>query len=53
MAAMYTNQGAQLGVDASYESVIENLDIITDMSNIEDGIVKRHRERAQTQGRQG
>lgn len=53
IAAMYTNQGSQLGVDASYESLIDNLDIITDMSNIEDGIVKRKRERAQTQGRQG
>ena len=25
MAAMYTNQGAQLGVDASYESLVDNL----------------------------
>ena len=35
------------------ESLVDNLDIITDMSNIEDGIVKRKRMRAQTQGRQG
>ena len=42
MVAMYT-----------YESLVDNLDIITDMSNIEDGVVKRQRMRAQTRGRQG
>ena len=53
IAAMYTNDGAQLGVDATYESLVDNLDIITDMSNIEDGIVQRKRMRVQAQGRQG
>jgi NAD(P)-dependent dehydrogenase (short-subunit alcohol dehydrogenase family) len=50
-AAMYCNEGAQLGVDATYESFVENLDAITDMSNPEDGIARRARMRAQMQNR--
>ncbi len=53
LAAMYPNQGAQVGVDASYESLVDNLDFITDMSNIEDRVVRRQRMRTQTQERQG
>ena len=53
LAAMFTNQGAQLGVDASYESVVDNLYINTDMSNIVDGVDWRQRMRAQTQEGQG
>ena len=45
--------GDQLGIDASYESLVDNLDIISDMSNIEDGVVRQQRMRAQAQGRQG
>ena len=53
LMVMYSNQGAQLGEDASYESLVDNLDIITDMSNIEDRVVRRQRMRAQTRERQG
>ena len=45
-AAMYTNPSVNLGVDASYESFLENLDAITDMSEAEDGVAKRARQRA-------
>ena len=47
MAAMYGNSGVKLGVDASYESFVDNLDAIADMSNAEDGIERRKRQRAQ------
>ncbi len=52
-AAMYSNQGAALGVDASFESFVENLDTITDMSNAEDGVARRARMRARTRGGTG
>ena len=45
-AAMYANDGARLGTDASYESFVENLDSITNMSEAEDGIARRRRQRA-------
>jgi NAD(P)-dependent dehydrogenase (short-subunit alcohol dehydrogenase family) len=45
-AAMYANDGARLGTDASYESFVENLDSMTDMSKAEDGIARRRRQRA-------
>lgn len=45
-AAMYANDGSRLGTDASYESFVENLDSITDMSEAEDGIARRRRQRA-------
>ncbi len=46
MAAMYTNPGADLGTDATFETFLENLDTITDMSEAEDGVEKRNRQRA-------
>lgn len=46
MAAMYGNQGVKLGTDASFETFLENLDTITDMSQAEDGIARRARQRA-------
>tara|TARA_R110002072_G_scaffold171703_5_gene325444 strand:- start:30242 stop:31132 length:891 start_codon:yes stop_codon:yes gene_type:complete len=45
-AAMYGNEGANLGVDATYESFVENLDEITDMAGSEDGVARRKRQRA-------
>jgi hypothetical protein len=45
-AAMYANDGVRLGTDASYESFVENLDSITDMSKAEDGIARRRKQRA-------
>ncbi|MFP6808841.1 MAG: SDR family NAD(P)-dependent oxidoreductase [Pseudomonadales bacterium] len=44
-AAMYSNDGARLGVDASYETFVENLAAITDMSAAEDGITRRRKQR--------
>ena len=46
MAAMYSNSDVKLGVDASYESFLDNLDQITDMTAAEDGVAKRVRQRA-------
>ncbi len=46
LAAMYANQGVQLGVNASYETFSDNLDVINDMSTAEDGIARRARMRA-------
>ena len=43
MAAMYQNPGAALGIDATYESFCDNLDQITDMSNLEDAESRRER----------
>ncbi|HAK53134.1 MAG TPA: 3-oxoacyl-ACP reductase [Gammaproteobacteria bacterium] len=43
MAAMYENPGAQLGVNATYESFRENLDQVTDMSNLGDAEARRER----------
>ncbi len=48
-AAMYANPQVDLGVDASYESFLNNLEAITDMSQAEDGVAKRARERAERQ----
>jgi len=45
-AAMYTNEGVDLGTSASYESFLDNIDGITDMSDIEDGVARRARQRA-------
>ncbi len=45
-AAMYANDGVRLGTDASFESFVDNLDAITDMSNAEDGVTRRQRQRA-------
>jgi NAD(P)-dependent dehydrogenase (short-subunit alcohol dehydrogenase family) len=45
-AAMYANDGVSLGTDASFETFVENLDSITDMSNAEDGVTRRQRMRA-------
>ncbi len=50
MAAMYANQGARLGTSASYESFLDNLDTIMDMSEAEDGIARRARQRAKNTG---
>jgi hypothetical protein len=52
MAAMYANQGVQLGVEASYEAFVEHLDTITDMSAAEDGVARRARMRAAAAKRQ-
>ncbi len=46
MAAMYSNPSVDLGADASFESFVENLDRISDMSAAEDGVAKRARARA-------
>ena len=43
MAAMYENPGVQVGVDATYESFCENLDRISDMSNLDDAEARRER----------
>jgi len=43
MAAMYTNEGVDLGTDASLESFLNNVDGISDMSEIEDGVSRRSR----------
>ncbi len=48
-AAMYANDGARLGTDVSYETFLENLDAITDMSAAEDGVARRRRMRAAQQ----
>ncbi|MCB1647529.1 MAG: SDR family NAD(P)-dependent oxidoreductase [Pseudomonadales bacterium] len=41
MAAMYSNLGVSLGTDASYETFLENLDQITDMSKAVEGRARR------------
>ncbi|MCZ6504249.1 MAG: SDR family NAD(P)-dependent oxidoreductase [Gammaproteobacteria bacterium] len=46
-AAMYANDGVRLGESASFESFLENLETITDMSKAEDGVTRRQRQRAQ------
>ena len=46
MAAMYTNEGADLGTDASFETFVAAIDRITDMSNARDGVEKRAQQRA-------
>ncbi|MBD3649232.1 MAG: SDR family oxidoreductase [Pseudomonadales bacterium] len=46
MAAMYANDGVNLGTDASFESFLENKDKIMDMSKAEDGVERRKRQRA-------
>jgi NAD(P)-dependent dehydrogenase (short-subunit alcohol dehydrogenase family) len=45
-AAMYANDGVSLGTNASFETFIDNLDAITDMSAAEDGVTRRKRLRA-------
>ncbi|MBV1904700.1 MAG: SDR family NAD(P)-dependent oxidoreductase [Pseudomonadales bacterium] len=46
VAAMYGNQGANIGADADYESFVDNLDTIMDMTEAEDGVARRKRARA-------
>jgi NAD(P)-dependent dehydrogenase (short-subunit alcohol dehydrogenase family) len=50
VAGMYTNLGANLGVDATFESFVENLDQITDMSHLEDADTRRVRVKRPTKG---
>ncbi len=46
VAALYRNEGVNLGTDASYETFVANLDAINDMSAAEDGVTRRNRLRA-------
>ena len=46
-AAMYANAGVRLGESASFETFLENLETITDMSKAEDGVARRQRQRAE------
>ena len=44
MASMYSNDGASLGVNASFESFLECKDDIQDMSKAEEGSAFRRRQ---------
>ena len=41
------DDGARLGENASFETFLENLEMISDMSKAEDGVARRQRQRAQ------
>lgn len=47
MAAMYSNEGVDLGTDATFETFLANKDRIMDMSKAEEGNARRRRQREQ------
>lgn len=44
-ATMFSNDGVRLGLDASYETFLENADTITDMSQAKEGNANRRRKK--------
>ncbi|MEX2327996.1 MAG: SDR family NAD(P)-dependent oxidoreductase [Pseudomonadales bacterium] len=44
MASMYSNEGINLGTDASYETFLENKDVIMDMSGAKEGSARRRQQ---------
>ncbi|MEX0942572.1 MAG: SDR family NAD(P)-dependent oxidoreductase [Pseudomonadales bacterium] len=44
MASMYSNEGINLGTDASYETFLENKDVIMDMSGAREGSARRRQQ---------
>ena len=44
-ATMFSNDGVRLGLDASYETFLENADSITDMSQAKEGNANRRRKK--------
>jgi|TARA_B110000093_G_scaffold66309_2_gene72063 NAD(P)-dependent dehydrogenase (short-subunit alcohol dehydrogenase family) len=44
-ATMFSNDGVRLGLDASYETFLENADSITDMSQAKEGSANRRRKK--------
>lgn len=44
-ATMFSNDGVRLGLDASYETFLENADTITDMSQAKEGSANRRRKK--------
>ncbi len=49
MAAMYSNEGASLGTDATFESFLDNKDRIMDMGKAREGSARRRQQRARPQ----
>lgn len=45
MAAMYSNDGVNLGTDATFESFVANVDTIMDMSQAQEGSAQRRRQK--------
>ena len=44
-ATMFSNDGVRLGLDASYETFLENADMITDMSQAKEGSANKRRKK--------